>query len=238
MMEISNKAIVGILTVALLISLLGTSVNILRLTNLQETITGAATSTVTGQTNLTVTAITSITNRVDGINLGSGSVAATCNRCDMDTQNGGNSTGACCIGFNNITQGFLLENTGNQNLSVNYTCAGNCTAATLIGGTSPVFSYRTKANALRQQSGEGSTLDTTESCRYHTGTHNWTSNDSYTAVSAAGGWLCGNSTHFAFGSHAVSDAGVIDLNFSIPDDTPTTGGSQVVTFTFLGTSSG
>ena len=142
-MELSNKIIFAILAVTLVIAGAGTFVNLGKIYGLSYFgLTGAATTSAGGNATITISQSTSITNNFGNIQFGSGFVNSSCSVCSMDS-NGG-ITAACCGTFNQSNnKGFLLENTGNVNLSVNYTCSGSCTAATFIGGTSPVFQIRT-----------------------------------------------------------------------------------------------
>ena len=149
MVESYNRVITLLLLVALAVTFLGTVVTYNSILEKQgksvSWLSGAATSTSTGQTNLTITSSTSITNRNFVIQFGSGNVNSTCDFCQMDTNGVSysiytslpNATGGGCCGTWNYTQtaGFLLENTGNNNISVGYTCSGNCTHASFIGGT-------------------------------------------------------------------------------------------------------
>src|SRR3989344_5575250 len=132
--DISNRVVMRFLVVALVLIIVGTILSINKLTAVQEQyqfLSGAAVTTATGQTNLTITSSTSLTNQKFLIDFGSGNVNASCEFCAMDSNNvpfsmpstGVNaSSGACCGAWNySQTAGFLLENTGNQNLSVGYT---------------------------------------------------------------------------------------------------------------------
>ncbi len=231
------KLIPSLLVIALLLTGVATVLNfnhILGLENIVSFLTGAATSTGTGISNLTITGTTAITNDVAAIQFGSGYVNASCSSCMIDSD--GKINRACCVSFTNVTDGFLLENTGNLNLSVNYTCAGNCTAALFIGGTGPAFMIRTTNNLAAQQNNESGALDTVQSCNDGTFT-NWNLT-SYTAVSAAGDWLCGNSTSYPLAFDNTKDAGVIDINVTIPHDASGGGGVKTATFTFNAFSSG
>jgi len=219
-MDLSNKTIFVILAVTLLLTLAGTVVNMNRLYDLGYlSLTGAATATAGGNATLTISQSTSITNNFRTIQFGSGFVNGSCTSCNMDS-NGGFSP-SCCGTFNNTNNlGFLLENTGNINLSVNYTCAGSCTAATFIGGTGPNFQIRTTNNSFAAQAGEVVALDTLGSC--------WESNfvglnlsNNYTNVTAAGHWLCGNGSIYPLSFTDAYDAFVVDLNVSVPSDAPT-----------------
>lgn len=186
MVEVSDRFIVLLLIVAISISALGVIVGLNKNLELQEGriswlsgLSGAATSTAIGEANLTISATTSLSNQRTIIPFGSGYVNASCDFCEMDSNgvntafysNGSNVSGGiqCCVGFNvSQTLGFLLENTGNVNLSVGYTCSGNCTFGLFIGGTrSPGMSgiqIKATSNSVAAQSGEVGVLDTAASC--------------------------------------------------------------------------
>ncbi len=231
----SNKLIVPLFVAAFVFTAVATVLNLNLIFDFGNILTGAATSTGTGVSNLTITGVTAITNNVAAIQFGSGYVNASCTACIMDSD-GRMVNGTCCASFTNVTSGFLLENTGNLNLSVNYTCAGNCTAALLIGGTSPVFKIKTTNNLAAQQSGEYGALDTIQSCNDST-ILNWNIT-TYAPVLAAGDWLCGNSTNYPLVFDNTQDAVVIDINVTIPQDAPGGSGVQSATFTFNALSSG
>lgn len=228
-MDLSNKAIFAILAVTLVITVAGAFVNMGRLYDFGYlSLTGAATSSDTGTSTITISQSTSITNNFDTIQFGSGFVNSTCTACSMDSN--GTATDGCCGTFNlSNSFGFLLENTGNINLSVNYTCAGNCTAALFVGGTSPAFQMRATNNSDAKQSGEVSTVDTAASCYGQSFLGlNFTN---YREVTAAGDWLCGNTTSYPLDFIDVRDAFVVDLNVSVPTDAAT-GVQKSATFTF------
>ncbi len=231
-MDLSNKTIFAILVFTLVISLAGTVVNMNRIYDFSYLgLTGAASTTAVGSSTVTVSQVTSITNDLPGtaIQFGSGFVNSTCTVCNMDSN--GTRTAGCCGTFNMTNSfGFLLENTGNVNLSLNYTCAISCTAATFIGGTNPAFQIRATTNSNSAQSGEVGTLDTSASCGGGT-TNGLLNLSTYTAVTAAGDFICGNSTTYPLGFTNTLDAIVIDLNVSIPENAPI-GGQQLASFTF------
>ena len=153
-------------------------------------LSGAVSSTSLGEVNLTINTVTAFTNQRTTIDFGSGYVNSSCNFCGMDSNgqnisyytNGSNisSTGyaaTCCVTFNTSQSlGFLLENTGNVNLSVGYTCGANCTHASFIGGDlAPgmgglqIKVTPNAANAISpgswQQAGETGATDTAGSCQ-------------------------------------------------------------------------
>ena len=223
-LEWSNKTIFAILAVTLLITVAGTAINLSKIYRFNGGLTGAASTSAIGSSTVTISQSTSITDDFGLIQFGTGFVNASCTVCVMDSN--GIITQACCGTFNTSNnRGFLLENTGNVNLSVNYTCAGNCTAALFIGGTSPVFSIRTMNNSFAGQTGEVSTADTNPAC------FNLLNLTQYTAVSAAGAWLCGNNSIYPLDFTDSQDAIVVDLNVSVPVDAPT-GSQKNASFTF------
>jgi hypothetical protein len=243
-----DSILISVLTIALILSITGTFL-VLKGDNF---LTGAATASSTGQVNLSITSTTAITAHLSTVDFGSGYVDG--DFCDMTSDSQQNMTGATCIGFTNVTDGFYLENTGNFNISVNYSCNGNCTANELIGGTNPAFEIRVK-NAFTRN-GSSQTNDTSPSCNAY--------NDGSSAH-VFGGWnlsiggpinagryegiyqdvgalqnatLCGNTTHFPLSPTNAYDAGVIDINLSIPGDAPGTSANSTATFTFNAISSG
>ena len=236
MKDVSNKTIVVLLAVALVITVLGTVVSVNKLSVLGgkfNLLSGASISSSSGVSNLSISQLTSITNNVVAIDFGSGYATAP-GPCIIDSNGGMNRTNAYCAGFNNVSSGFLLENTGNIDLSVNYTCTGaTCTAASFVGGSSPVFTIWATANSVATQSGETGATDTVATCGGITSLNN-----TPTAVSTTGRWLCGNSTYYPFNFTDNFDAFVVDLNLSIPSDTPTGGGLKTATFTFSALATG
>ncbi len=241
MADYSNRVIVALLAVALVV----TVVSVSKLNGLGGTysyLTGAAVdSSQTGQTNITITATTSMTLGVQSINFGSGRVNASCNFCSMDSEarflsgysNGSNTGGYnhwpagnygdrnCCVGFNLVENGFLMENTGNVNLSVGYTCTGNCTRESFIGGSVPSggigggsgLEIRISANSLRNIENEGESggqNDTSTSCvgggsYYRDSGWNITNSSAYQSGMT-------NGVHYAGASNSAADNSYIALS--------------------------
>lgn len=249
-MKLTDKSIVYILSAALLLSLAGIIFNLNQLGGIYGLglLTGAATDSGTGTSTITISSSTSITNHVISIAFGSGFVNASCTECMMDSNGFHNQTGNCCRGFNNVSSGFLLENTGNVNLSVNYSCSGSCTYGTFIGGTGQRgFQLKATPNNAAGQSGETGAADSVASCAglMFLG-WNITSTDygitnrpqaRYYNVTSLGAYLCGNGSAYPLDFTDTQDAGVIDINISIPSDAAT-GSEKTATFTFTGHSSG
>ena len=216
MADLSNKTLATIMAVALGIFLVGVVLN--------TTIPGGLlriTGKATGTAQLTITSVTELTNQVSSINWGSGYVNASYNNCTMDSEG---TLGAGCVTFTAQTSGFLMENTGNTNLSVNYT--SDSAAAAFIGGTNPEFQLKVSPNSVEGQSGESSATDTVTSC-----VNNW-SPGTYTDITTAGTYMCGNSTAAGrlFRFEGDRDAAVVDIRVVIPEDAPIEAKSATLTF--------
>ncbi len=276
--DVSNRTIVALAVVLLLIA----AVVIFNVSKLSregagDLISGAASSS-SGEINLSITSTTSLTNQVAQMNFGSGRVNASCSYCIMSSNNtnvsiygngsifhNGDGSALCCVGFTRVGKtGFLLENTGNVNISIGYTCSGNCTHATFIGGNLASvmggIDVRVTNQVTALQSGESGVTDNAASCvgggaaTRDTGwnitnssgyLYGFTQNGSspasgtvYTTLSSLGHWLCGNSTSYPLSFINTNDAAVVDLNITVPHDAPGTGLLKAFTLTFNGTSAG
>jgi hypothetical protein len=245
-----DSILISLLTVALLLSISGTFLVV----GNGNFLTGAATASSTGQVNLSITSTTAITSQISIVDFGSGYVDSTFTECIMASNGQHNQTGASCVGFTNVTDGFYLENTGNFNISVNYSCNGNCTAQELIGGTGSSFQVRVLS--AFERNGSGQTNDTVRSCQaYNDGSSaaifngwNISPGGRIAAGQASGlygevgttqnGTLCGNTTHFPLSPTNAYDAAVIDINLTIPEDAPGTSANSTATFTINAMSAG
>jgi hypothetical protein len=230
MRDISNKTIIALLAFTLVLTVTSTSITVNNLNKIKGglLITGGAVDTASGISTLTIQQSTSISNNHPTINFGAGNVNGTCNFCQMDSNGIFNAT--CCVGFNSSNnRGFLIENTGNTNISVNYTCVGSCNGTYFVNGSSssPGFEIRTTANSVASQAGEQSSADSIAACG--SAGVNLTV---YSNVSNDGDWLCGNSTDYTLSFDATNDAFVADLNVSIPEDALSGGSQKTATFTF------
>lgn len=292
MRDISNKTIVTLLLIALAITIAGTVVSLSKLNQLDSlfnAITGAPIAQNYGYTNITITTVTSFgLSNGTTIDFGSGAVNTSCNFCIMDS-NGINSsmytnssettnTGGLCCRFSDVVGfsgpgnvGFILENTGNVNISVGYTCSGgNCTHGTFIGGSRNSnmsgLEIKVTSNSVAAQSGESGSADSSLSCvgggaYYRSSSWNITNSSAYTscagdggvvrngnctgtpearytALSSSGHWLCGNYTHYQLAPDANFDAGIVDINITIPANATATSARTSFTLTFNATSSG
>ncbi len=214
MQEISNKTMVLLLALALLITVASSVFTIQKINSFDQTfnvITGAPSFSF-GETNITVSSVTSLSLQAAGngtvMSFGTGYVNGTCNACIIDSNgtssnmfaNGSNTSqenqAVCCVSFTVPTAGFLLENTGNTNLSVGYTCTGNCTFGTYLGGVRYPgmggLEIKVTNNLVALQTGEEGALDTVASCRgggalFRDSGWNITNSSAYTSCSGAGG---------------------------------------------------
>ncbi len=275
---ISNKTIVLLLSLALIITVASTVFTIQKLQSFQHTfsvITGAPSFSF-GETNITVSSVTALSlasGNGTAISFGTGFVNGSCNACIMDSNgtssnffaNGSNTSqsnqAVCCVSFTIPTSGFLLENTGNTNLSVGYTCTGNCTHTSYLGGVrwpgQGGLEIKVTANNVMLQSGEEGAIDSATSCRgggtvfrdigwnvtnssaYTGGAAGGIGSTVYTPLMTIGHYLCGNSSSFPLEPDNLRDAAVIDINLTVLSDSGSNlGVRSSFRLTFNGSSSG
>ena len=116
-----------------LLGYLAIIVIILSLFNLGMQLTGKVTDS-TSRINITITETISINFSIDNINFGSGSVNIGSDSATIDSIGsvvGGNWTP--------VTQGFVLENIGSNNVSLDL--KSGKTSAEFLGGTNPSYQY-------------------------------------------------------------------------------------------------
>lgn len=89
----------------------------------------------TGTINLSVITSADINFTTDNINFSSGQVMTGFTRAQLITTGLNNTNGT----WRNVTQGFILENIGNVNVTLDL--ASSKTAAQFIGGTSPIYQF-------------------------------------------------------------------------------------------------
>ena len=248
-MSMSHKTMVVFLLIAFAFTMTSVVLNFHKIAPFGNLITGQATNTTVGTATLTVSSATALSLKVSSIAFGSGYVNATtvaCERCFTDTVTGhlpGNES--CCSRFNNVTAGFVVENTGNENMTINFTCAGSCTAAAFINGSNPTFQFSilNASNGIYGNKGKGSNStgdsvnDTLPSCGSGGGSSfNYSS---WTNMGASTFNLCGKdgTTEYYFGSAGVRDAFVMDIRLVVPDDA-VTASAKTATITFGGQSAG
>jgi cytoskeletal protein RodZ len=130
--EVSNNLLAILLIVAILIGLIGLLVP-------KRVVVGKVTDL--GQLQVTVGAVTAINFTDDIIDWGTGTVTEGYSSCTLDTEG---TVGPGCTGFTAQTNGFTIENIGNQDVILQL--ATGKTAATLLGGTNPVYQYKMSVN--------------------------------------------------------------------------------------------
>ncbi|MBL7055565.1 hypothetical protein ISS07_01490 [Candidatus Woesearchaeota archaeon] len=226
MNEISNKTILTMLFATLAISLGGTFVSLnavnsgLTSVGLQP-ITGFA-LVPNGTATVTITTSSSIKFSQGTVAFGSGSVNTSggYDNCTLSTLDHGVTVGSNsgCDGFNEVANGFTVENDGNTNLTV--TARANKTATNFIGAETAKFLWNV-------------TVNETGSCVNSSGTSMLVVEPNTTSDGRCGGSAddaCGAIFENASIDDKIictnlryvdsSDALNIDINISIPDSAP------------------
>jgi hypothetical protein len=133
-MNLSNKSLALILVAAIVVSLGGTALSLIRLN--QVTYTGRA-STDTGTTNFTLQSDLNIIFRVTNLDFGAGYINASGGLggwCILDSNNT-SPLASDCLNFSALNSSLVLENVGNVNASIGLHT--NASAAEFIGGAVP-----------------------------------------------------------------------------------------------------
>lgn len=204
---ISNNSLAALVLLAIVVSVAGTWVALTKGPSWLS-LTGMQQANGTAQFNLTTYG--SLRFDVASVDWGSGRVNTTNlnTECVLDTVSASiNSTK--CVDFSAVTQGLVLENNGNQNLSV--TLNASKTVAAFIGGTSPSFKW----NITNNETGSCGTIGVT-----------W--DDIYGDSSTADPQIC-DSMDFI----NEKDSLLINLKVSIPYDA--TAGNKTVKLVATGT---
>ena len=128
-----NKILLAIALVAVVVSALGVGFTYYTVVGFQAWLTGMATDTATA--NLSIPTSEQINFTTDNINWGSGLVSSGATNATLMTDGTNNTNG----NWTNITTGFILENIGNVNVTLNL--SANNDASSFIGGTSPLYQY-------------------------------------------------------------------------------------------------
>ena len=143
MNNVSNRTLVYLLMVAIVISLVGTLVSLSKLGELG--ITGYDTANITGEVELNIGGTCAISMSGSNVNFETGPVNES--NCVLNTSGTGSKSSGCGPGIVLQGHGLNFTNDGNENISLNITI--NESAATLFGGNSPSF----KINASAIESG-------------------------------------------------------------------------------------
>tara|TARA_Y100000310_G_scaffold241784_1_gene245870 strand:+ start:31611 stop:32324 length:714 start_codon:yes stop_codon:yes gene_type:complete len=222
-MEVSNKTIMVLLIATIVVSLGGTYISLSAVNNRLASIglapiTGFVTTVPNATATVTVNTVSSIQFSQSSVAFGSGSVNTTggFNNCTLSTTDAKN-TG--CTDFNEVYNGFTIENDGNTNLSVEL--RSNVSAIEFVGVNNALFLWNV-------------TVNETGSCVNKSGTSrtsvepNTTSSDTcggmgpndcgsiFESVSTSNKNIC-PSLLFGDGNDALN----VDINISIPYDAPT-----------------
>ncbi len=227
--EISNRTLAILLIVAIAISLGGTIISLNRLTQMGfPGITGAA-QTDTGTATVNITSQASIIFHAGNntVAFGSGWVNSTESSgiCVMSAINSSDGTvnSACKGSWAAGLSGFIIENNGNVNLTVEVHSDKNSTEF-LGGQTSGTNNMAFTFMAYNNESASCTSLNITCDNEWFA----WPDNDAKTGI-------C-NSTTGGLGYDDTKDSMVIDLNLSIDYRTNKTGnGTQTATITATGT---
>lgn len=132
-MPLSNKTLIYLISIAIIITLFGTTYNLTKLQEIQS-LTGLATS-VTGTINVTVDSTASINLTIFEIDWGAGEVSVGFSEAFLDTKDGSVTGGS----WSAVTQGIKLQNIGNRLLNVTI---NGTNASSFIGGTTPEFRFQ------------------------------------------------------------------------------------------------
>ena len=128
--EISNKTLAILLIGAIVISLGGTLISLNRLARIRiPGITGFYGAAEEALVQLDIESSVEVNFTTDTINWGTGYVGAGYDFCVLNSYDG--SIGANCTSFTSQTAGLILENIGNQNVTLNISMEKN--AANFIG---------------------------------------------------------------------------------------------------------
>ncbi|MBU0535656.1 MAG: hypothetical protein KKE20_01725 [Nanoarchaeota archaeon] len=140
MSEISNKTLAILLVAAIVVSLGGTMISLGKISGLRMmSVTGFAESEL-ANVSVRITTQASINWTTNSTDFGSGYVVSGCTHCHMNTSTSGigSEDATCCsAGLTGPDSYLVLENNGNQNVSLTFDFDKD--AAAFIGGTNPVF---------------------------------------------------------------------------------------------------
>lgn len=131
-MREGNNVLLVVAIVAVTLAMFNLVVTVNKLDDI-ERMTGFATDM--GTANLTIEGSASVNFTTDNINWGNGFVNETEVSATLNTE--GTMTGT---GWDVVSSGLVLENTGNTNVTLNFTSSKD--AADFIGGTGPSFQWR------------------------------------------------------------------------------------------------
>ena len=178
-----------------------------------------------GKATVTIKPVVEIHSSTSFLDFGRGHVSPRCSRCVLGTASIMDT--ACCLGFTSPAFGILIENTGNRNVSLNYSCSGSCSAQQFFGGTFPTFQLTVTPDSIHSHAptDHAGHHDTLPSCYGITQEYSFD-------VHSQGAWLCGNSTSFNLESEPEKDSVIVDVLLTIPADAEPSPAPQKAKFTF------
>jgi hypothetical protein len=133
--KVSNNALAALVVAALVVSVAG-----VYMATSRSAITGAQSANPNGTVQFVLQQVASLRFAINSVNFGTGFVnTSNQNRvCNLDTL--GNNPPELCRNFTTVTQGFVLENDGTINLTVDL--VSNATADQFIGGDTSLNSFQ------------------------------------------------------------------------------------------------
>jgi len=151
--EISNKTLAILLIGAIVISLGGTLISLNRLARIRiPGITGFYGAAEEAEVRLDIESNVQVNFTTDTINWGTGYVVSPNDFCVLNSYDG--TIGANCTGFTPQTAGFILENVGNRNVTLNVSMQYNAVDFIGIGAVC-------KWNVSESESGSAPGLELT-----------------------------------------------------------------------------
>ncbi|MBW2968565.1 hypothetical protein KY314_00395 [Candidatus Woesearchaeota archaeon] len=214
MVEISNKALLILALIAILVSLGGTWLSLSKLQVLS--LTGRAPAPVTSgiaQLNITAQAVVNVTNAsIDWENV---AVGAGNDSCEINSEDGNYYRCSQCTGIpcSTADRGFTFQNIGN--VQINVSAQAGKTPANFIGGSlggGPKYLWK---------------------CRNWTNISGTSQVTTYTASTSGSATLIYSNMSPSNSTHDWQ--AYLDLNLTIPRDTPTGSKTDTITFTAVQT---
>ncbi len=215
-----GHALLVVAVIAVVLSVAGTVFTYLSIQSYKSNwVTGfASSSTATGTANLSVEATAQINFTVYEINWSSGRVNTGVPNATLDTSAGTVTNG----NWSAVSRGFLVQNQGNTNVSLNLKTSK--TAATLLGGTSPIYQWNVSVTGGNTTACLNATNGTTNDLGAHT-----YNKSVFTGVTTSDFLVC-DKFQYIQNNNTVR----IDVRLQVPSDSLT--GALSDTFTATATS--
>jgi len=204
MKEVSNKMLVGLLVIAVAVSLVGTFVSLQKVGRI-GVLTGAA-ETTQGTLSFSVLSLAVVNVSTTSVDFGNVQVPGGNPNCVIDSVTGG--VGTCDASSNGTAAngGFVFENIGNT--LINVSVQSGKSAAGLLGSSSYGADYEWEC---RTKSGVGTAIVS-----------------SFQTVTESGATLCYANMNES--STPGEDEGYLDIQLTVPSDAPSGSKSDTITF--------